>query len=106
MPAAYDLTRSAKQDVRGIWVYTAERWGERQADRYTGGLETCFRRIAGRRFRHKSFSERYPQVWVTRCQEHYVFYLSPEGQKPLIIAVLHGRMDLLAKIGERLSLPE
>ena len=101
MPAAYDLTRSAKQDVRGIWVYTAEQWGERQADRYTAGLETCFRRIAGRRFRHKTFSEHYPQVRVTR----YVFYLFPEGQHPLIIAVLHGRMDLLARLGERLSLP-
>jgi toxin ParE1/3/4 len=106
VPTAYDLTRSAKQDVRGIWVYTAEQWGERQADRYTAGLETCFRRIAGRRFRHKTFSERYPQVRVTRCQEHYVFYLLPEGPHPLIIAVLHGRMDLLARLGERLSQPE
>ena len=103
MPAAYELTRAAKQDVRGIWVYTAEQWGERQADRYTGRLETCFRRIAERRMRPKTFSERYPQVLVTRCQEHYVFYLRPDSRKPLIIAVLHGRMDMLARIGERLS---
>lgn len=103
MPPAYDLTRAARQDIRGIWVYTAEQWGERQADRYTGRLETCFRRIAKGRARSRSFSERYPQVLVTRCEHHYVFYIQPEEQKPLIIAVLHERMDMLARLGERLS---
>jgi plasmid stabilization system protein ParE len=103
VPPAYELTRAARQDIRGIWVYTAEQWGERQADRYTGRLETCFGRIAEGRARTRSFSERYPQVRVTRCEHHYVFYVEPEGQKPLIIAVLHERMDMLARIGERLS---
>ena len=103
MPPAYELTRTARQDIRGIWVYTAEQWGERQADRYTAWLETCFRRIADGRARSRNFSERYPQVRVTRCQHHYAFYIQPEGQKPLIIAVLHERMDMLARIGERLS---
>lgn len=102
MPAEYDLTPAARQDVRDIWLYTAEQWGERQADRYTGFLETCCRRIAGKKARSKTFSERYPQVQVTRCQQHYVFFLHPEGQKPLIVAVLHGRMDMLSRIGERL----
>ena len=102
MPVAYELTPEAKQDIRGIWLYTAEQWSERQADRYTGRLEACFRRIARRRAQAKSFSERYPQVQVTRCEHHYVFFLHPEGQKPLIIAVLHERMDMLTRLGERL----
>jgi toxin ParE1/3/4 len=103
VPATYDLTPEAKQDVRNIWLYTGEQWGERQADRYIALLEACFRRLAGRRARSKTFSERYPQVQVTRCQQHYVFFLRPEGQKPLIIAVLHGRMDMLTRLGNRLS---
>lgn len=102
MPA-YELTPEAKQDIRGVWLYTAEQWSEQQADRYTGLLEACFRRIAGRRARSKGFSERYPQVQVTRCEHHYVFFLRPEGQKPVIFAVLHERMDMLARIGERLT---
>jgi toxin ParE1/3/4 len=51
----------------------------------------------------KTFSERYPQVRVARCQHHYAFYVHPEAQKPLILAVLHEQMDLLARLGERLS---
>lgn len=38
MPVRYDLTPEAKQDIRNIWLYTVEHWGERQADGYVGLL--------------------------------------------------------------------
>ena len=103
MPTAYDITPAARQDIRGIWIYTAKQWGERQADRYTGRLEMCFQGLAEGRTRSRSFSERVPQVRVTRCQHHYIFYVQPEGRKPLVIALLHERMNMLARLGERLS---
>jgi plasmid stabilization system protein ParE len=103
VPATYDITPAARHDIRGIWVYTAEQWGERQADRYMGRLETCFQALAEGRTRSRSSSDPFPQVRVTRCQHHYVFYVHPEGQKPLVIAVLHERMDMLARLTERLS---
>ena len=103
MPAAYDITPAARQDIRGIWVYTAEQWGERQADRYTAQLEMCLQGLAEGRTQSRSFSDQFPQVRVTRCQHHYVFCVQPEGQKPLVIAVLHERMDMLTRLGERLS---
>ena len=78
MPARDELTPAAKEDVRGIWLYTAAQWGERQADQYIGRLEAGFRKIANRRAVSRTFSERYPQVRVTRCEHHYVFYLHPE----------------------------
>jgi plasmid stabilization system protein ParE len=99
----YDLTPAAEADLREIARYTLRQWRSRQQQRYARLLGACFRRLAGSRIRPRTFSERYPQVLVIRCQEHYVFYLHPEGQKPRIIAVLHGRMDLLARLRERLS---
>jgi toxin ParE1/3/4 len=101
----YELTPAAEADLREIARHTLRQWGVRQQRRYARQLETCFRGIAERRLRSRDFSERYPQVRVTRCQHHYVFYLHPDGQKPRIFAVLHERMDLLARIGERLSRP-
>jgi toxin ParE1/3/4 len=77
--------------------------GERQARRYASLLEAGFRTIAAGRAVSRTFSERYPQVRVTRCEHHYVFYLHPEGQKPRILAVLHENMDLLARLEARLS---
>ena len=99
----YDLTPAAEADVREIARYTLRQWGARQQQRYAHQLSACFRRIAEGRARSKTFSERFPQVRVARCQHHYVFYVHPEGQKPLMLAVLHEQMDLLARLGERLS---
>jgi len=78
MPARYELTPAAKEDVRGIWLYTAAQWGERQADQYIGRLEAGFRKIANRRAVSRTFSERYPQVRVTRCEHHYMCFTSAE----------------------------
>jgi toxin ParE1/3/4 len=44
------------------------------------------------------------QIYIRRsCEHHYVFYLRPNGQKPRILTVLHKPMDLLARLGDRLS---
>jgi toxin ParE1/3/4 len=99
----YDLTPAAEADLREIPRYTLRRWGARQQQRYARQLAACFRRIAEGRARSKEVSERYPQVRVSRCQHPYVFYVHPEGQKPLMLAGLHEQMDLLARLRERLS---
>jgi plasmid stabilization system protein ParE len=100
----YELTPAAEADLQEIARYTLRQWGVRQQQRYARQFEACFRGIAEGNLRSRDFSERYPQVRVTRCQHHYVFYVHTAGQKPRIFAVLHERMDLLARIGERLSL--
>ena len=103
MTHTYALTPAAETDLREIARSTLRQWGTRQQRRYASLLEACFRGIADGSTRSKAFSERYPQVQVTRCEHHYVFFLYPEGQKPLIIAVLHERMDMLTRLGERLT---
>jgi hypothetical protein len=50
------------------------------------------------------FSERYPQIRVTRSEKHhYIFYIHPEGRRPCIIAILHERMDKVARLKNRLD---
>ena len=99
----YELTPAAEADLQEIARYTLHQWGVRQARRYARLLEAGFRKIAEGCAVSKTFSERYPQVRVTRCEHHYVFYLHPDGQKPRILAVLHENMDLLVRLGDRLS---
>ena len=36
----------AKQDLIDIWLYTANRWGETQADKYLDGLENSLQLLA------------------------------------------------------------
>jgi toxin ParE1/3/4 len=99
----YDLTRAAEADLRDIAHYTLRQWGKLQQQRYAGLLEACFQGIAHNTVISRTFSERYPRVRFTRCEQHYVFYILPEGQKPRILAVLHERMDFLARLADRLA---
>jgi toxin ParE1/3/4 len=103
MPARYDITPSAKADIRSIWLYTAETWGEAQADKYIKTLDNKFEEIADGAVFSRAFLEAYPQVRAVRCEHHYVFYLIPEGKRPRIIAILHERMDFVSRLQARLS---
>jgi toxin ParE1/3/4 len=42
----YRLTESAKADIRRIYTYGFEQWGEAAADHYYNNLFDCFERIA------------------------------------------------------------
>ena len=99
----YLLTPSAEQDLKNIARYTLKQWGRKQSMHYARLIEACFLKIADRVSFSRSFSERYPQIQVTRCEHYYIFYIHPEGRRPCIIAVLHERMDLVARLKNRLD---
>ncbi|MFQ5444170.1 MAG: type II toxin-antitoxin system RelE/ParE family toxin [Nitrospinales bacterium] len=99
----YELTAEADSDLEDIARYTIREWGTKQAAQYAGKLERCFEKIARKEAVFRSFSEKLPEASVTRCEHHYIFYLHPEGKRPVIFAVLHERMDLLARLKDRLG---
>jgi len=99
----YKLTLLAEEDLKGIARYTLKQWGKEQSIHYAGLLGNHFREIASGSFRSHSFSEAYPQVKVSHCEHHYVFYVNRDKQVPVIIAVLHERMDMLRRLKSRLD---
>jgi len=99
----YQLTLHAEEDIKGIARYTLKQWGKDQSMRYAGMLERCFREIATGAVYSRSFSESYPQVKVCHCEHHYIFYIHPDKKPPIIIAVLHERMDMLVRLKKRLG---
>ena len=46
MPHDYKLTPAAKNDVKAIWQYTLEKWGEKQAEKYIDQLTEKFKALA------------------------------------------------------------
>ncbi|MCY4487643.1 MAG: type II toxin-antitoxin system RelE/ParE family toxin [Deltaproteobacteria bacterium] len=99
----YELTSAAASDLRDIARHTLSRWGRRQQQRYARQLATCCQAIGDGSTVSRTFSEHHPSVYVMRCQHHYVFFLTPTGGKPVIIAFLHERMDLTARLQRRLT---
>jgi toxin ParE1/3/4 len=96
----YQKTALVDRDLIGIWTYTANNFGEVQADKYLRLLEKGFQKIAKGEEGKKPFDEN-QDLRVIRCEKHYIFFL--KKAPPLILAVLHERMDYLARLKNRLS---
>lgn len=98
----YVLTRAAETDVRGIIQHTRKEWGDAQVRRYITKLEQGIGRLAAGREPFKDMSALYPTLRMAHCQHHYVFCLPRKDAPALIVAILHERMDLLARLADRL----
>jgi plasmid stabilization system protein ParE len=99
----YKLTLAAEADLREIAQYTGKQWSKQQAIQYASTLAHTFQSIANGDVISRKFSEQFPQVHMTRCEHHCVFYLHNKDKIPYIIAVLHKRMDMLTRLVDRLS---
>ena len=100
---SYRLTLLAEEDIKGIARYTLKQWGQKQSRHYASILGDHFQSISLGSVSSRSFSKRFPQVKVSHCEHHYVFYVHPDKKQPVIIAVLHERMDVLARLKSRLE---
>jgi plasmid stabilization system protein ParE len=99
----YILTDAAEADLRDIIRYTRKQWGDAQARRYVARLEQGITRLVARQGVYRDMSELYPALLMAHCEHHFIFCLP---QRPaLIVAILHERMDLLARLAERLREP-
>lgn len=103
MTTPVDFTTEAIKDLYDIARYTAETWGHGQALSYAELLNEKFKNIAKRLIFSKLAFSKYPNVRVCRCEHHYIFFMHPQkSKKPVILAVLHERMNLLERLKERL----
>lgn len=92
MVKTYDLTAKAKTDLRNIWNYTEDRWGEQQADRYYRDIiKTIELLAAGKRQGRVSFVRAgYLKYPVGR----HLVYFTIENNRIKVVRVLHGNMDV------------
>lgn len=98
----YDLTEGAENDIRQIVRYTLQQWGERQVRRYEKTLTAKLQSLIKGDVAARPFSENLSDVLVTQCEHHYIFYITRKRQRPLIIAILHERQDIVARLADRI----
>lgn len=99
----YVLTAAAESDLRGIVRYTRKQWGDVQVRRYIAALEQGIASLADGRGVFKDMGELFPGLRMGRYEHHYVFCLLREGAPALIVAIFHERMDLMARLADRLN---
>lgn len=99
----YVLTAAAESDLRGIVRYTRKQWGDAQARRYIATLEQGIASLADGRGAFKDMSALFPALRMGCCEHHYIFCLLREGAPALIVAIFHERMNLMARLADRLK---
>lgn len=96
----YQLTSSARDDIRNILRRSVRNWGKPHAVRYTEKLSTCLARIGDGEI-HSKRVDGISELYMARCEPHYVFFIP--GNPVQIVAILHERMDCLKHLKDRLS---
>ena len=89
----FKLSNEADQDLRGIYLYSYQEFGEDQADKYLLGLEKTFQMISD----NPRIGRERPDIdHLVRCVEHgkHVIFYDLYEDHILIVRVLHGRMDV------------
>ena len=99
MPS-YDLTLAAETDLRDIWRYTYKTWGFDQAEKYFNQIEACCEAVGDGRVRSKVLEGLQDGVHFHRCEHHFIAWMA--GTRPVIIAILHERMDFVRRLKGRL----
>lgn len=101
MTPRYVLTEAAEADLRDIIRYTRAQWGDEQVRDYVAKLTRGFDRVS--QGHGKDMSALYPKLQTLHCDHHYIFCLPRDDGPALIVAILHERMDLLARLRHRLT---
>jgi len=98
----YILTAGAADDIREIARYTDRQWGKQQREADVAQLEKVATDLALGKGVFRERNDVYPGVRVQLAGHHFVFCLPRKAEPALILAVLHERMDLVARLTGRL----
>ncbi len=102
MKKYYVLTKSAEADLREITRYTLEQWGVAQCSTYIADIEQKAEALATGKGIFQEMSALMPNLRVVLSGKHYIFCLPQQNAPAIILAILHEKMDVVARLKHRL----
>lgn len=96
----YKLTPRARKDLKEIWNYTIDKWGEKQAKTYLNDIFECFDEITNENLIYKRLLIGNKNFKLVRCGHHCIFFTV--DIEPTIAAILHEKMDFVLVLKKRL----
>ena len=90
---------TADQRLDEIYEFTAEQWGEEQADRYIQRLFERFAAIAARRVPWRALPPEFGvPLFYARAEHHIVYWRERADGAIGIVTILHERMHQLEQL--------
>ncbi|TIH13389.1 type II toxin-antitoxin system RelE/ParE family toxin [Marinifilum sp. JC120] len=87
------LSRSARQDLKEIWLYSATHWGEDKADSYMLEMDVKIKSLAASPGLGKKRFEIKQGYFSAQINRHLVFYFLTKNHLN-ILRILHEKMDV------------
>ena len=95
----FDLTRSAKADLKSIAKFTQSQWGVRQRNTYLKEMDQVFRSLAENPLMGRPCDEIREGYRKLPHGAHVIYYKQPTEDEVLIIRILPGTMDVNSSLG-------
>jgi toxin ParE1/3/4 len=97
--SGFRVQRAAGHRLDEIYVYTHDRWGEAQAERYIEGLFARFAAIATREFPWRAVPAEFDvSGFVCRYERHFIYWKELADGTVGIVTILHERMHQIARL--------
>ena len=103
MKRSFAYALEAQNELADIVRYTARQWGAAQARKYAAQLDAAANDLASGQGVFKAWDDVLEGLRVKAVGSHLVFCVVRPGQLPLVLAVLHQRMDLMVRLKGRLG---
>ena len=91
------LTPAAKEQLKEIWHYSFDVWGEEKADAYLMDIKEKLRMLAENPGIGRNRPDIKPGYHSAPVNKHVIYYMLEE-QNINVIGVLHERMDVRARL--------
>lgn len=95
------LRQEAINDLNDIWIYTFEKWSERQADKYYAALEFACAQIGKNPDLGKEYDGISKNLLGWRTGRHIIFYQIITKDRIEVVRIVHEQMDLKNRLGSR-----
>ena len=97
----YHLAEAAACRLDEIYDYTADNWGDAQADIYIRGLHACFESIAQKGFPWRAVPAEFGvDGYYYRYERHFIYWRWLADGSVGIVTILHERMHQVARFAE------
>ena len=103
MRRSYVVSKGAAADLRDITRYTVTNWGEARCRADIAEIEKAAEAVAQGVGVYKDMSFLLRGLRMASCGKHFIFCMPQAGRPSVILAILHERMDLMARLKNRLQ---
>ena len=95
----FDLTKSARDDLKAIARFTQSRWGVRQRNSYLKEVDQVFHSLAKNPLMGRTCDEIREGYRKFPHGAHVIYYRLSSESELLIVRILHATMDVDSGIG-------